>query len=45
MCGTPLYISPEILRGEPYDEKVDQWALGILSYEMMTGSIPFRIKT
>ena len=28
-----------------YDEKIDLWSIGILGYEMMTGSIPFRIKS
>ena len=42
-CGTPLYVSPELLSGNSYDEKIDMWSIGILGYEMMTGSIPFRI--
>lgn len=44
-CGTPLYVSPELLSGQLYDEKVDLWALGILGFEMMTGTIPFKIKS
>ena len=44
-CGTPLYVSPEILNGDAYDEKIDIWAIGVLGYELMTGSIPFRIKS
>lgn len=44
-CGTPLYVSPELLSGKLYDEKVDQWAIGILGFEMMTGNIPFSIKS
>lgn len=44
-CGTPLYVSPELLSGNLYDEKIDMWSIGILGYEMMTGSIPFRIKS
>lgn len=31
-CGTPLYVSPELLSGNRYDEKVDLWAIGILAY-------------
>lgn len=31
-CGTPLYLSPELLKGQRYDEKVDLWAIGILAY-------------
>lgn len=44
-CGSPLYISPELLKGELYDEKVDLWALGILGFELITGTIPFQIVT
>ena len=32
--GTPLYLSPEILRLQPYNQKSDIWALGTLLYEM-----------
>jgi aurora kinase, other len=42
-CGTPLYLSPEILVGDSYDESVDIWALGIMLYEMVLGSGPFKI--
>lgn len=42
-CGTPLYLSPEILQGNSYDEKVDLWAIGIIAYEILCGSSPFSI--
>lgn len=42
-CGTPLYVSPEILKGNKYDEKVDVWALGIMLFEMLFGEDPFKI--
>ena len=42
-CGTPLYISPELLMGGNYDQQVDIWALGVMMYEFVTGRIPFRI--
>ena len=42
-CGTPLYLSPEILVGDSYDESVDIWALGIILYEMVVGEGPFKI--
>ena len=31
-CGTPMYFSPEILEGKPYDFAVDYWSLGVISY-------------
>ena len=43
-CGTPLYISPELLLGNSYDRQVDIWALGVMMYEFLTGKIPFKIQ-
>jgi serine/threonine protein kinase len=42
-CGTPLYISPELLQGGHYDKQVDVWALGVMMFEFLTGRIPFKI--
>lgn len=44
-CGTPLYVSPELLRKKFYDNKVDTWSLGVLSYEVLIGKVPFEIYT
>ena len=44
-CGTPLYVSPEILLGVPYCEKSDNWSVGIFVYELLFGTIPFAIQT
>lgn len=42
LCGSPLYMAPEILRYEKYDAKADLWSVGTVLYEMMTSKPPFR---
>ncbi len=39
--GTLGYVAPEILLQQPYDKSVDVWSLGILSYLLLCGSLPF----
>ena len=39
--GTPYYLSPELCKDMPYDEKSDVWALGVVLYEMTTLRHPF----
>lgn len=42
MCGTPLYMSPEILLGNSYTMYSDIWSFGILSYEIFFGEHPYQ---
>lgn len=39
--GTPHYLSPEIFKGNVYDERADSWALGCVIYEMICSHRPF----
>lgn len=41
MCGTPQYLAPEIIALKAYGKPVDWWALGVIIYEMVAGSLPF----
>lgn len=40
-CGTPEYIAPELVSKEPYNNKVDLWAIGVITYVMLSGYLPF----
>ena len=42
MCGTPVYLAPEIIKEKGHDEKVDIWCIGVLLFELTTGSLPFK---
>ena len=41
VCGTPIYLAPEIIKEQGHDEKVDIWCLGVLLFELSTGGVPF----
>ena len=40
-CGTPLYMSPEMARGQRYSSAADAWAVGCILYELMTLQAPW----
>jgi len=41
MCGTPFYMSPEIMHGKKYDSQADLWSVGIIMYELFYGTHPY----
>lgn len=45
LLGTPSYMAPEQFSGETIDQRVDQWAVGVLLYELVSGRRPFEAST
>jgi len=41
LCGSPLYMAPEILQHQRYDAKADLWSVGTVLFEMIAGRPPF----
>jgi calcium/calmodulin-dependent protein kinase I len=44
-CGTPDYVAPEILLCKPYNNSVDIWSVGIITYILLCGFTPFFAET
>ena len=45
VTGTVQYLAPEQIRGEPADPRSDLYSLGIVTYELLTGRLPFAGET
>ena len=42
VCGTPIYLAPEIIKEQGHDERVDIWCIGVLLFELITANVPFQ---
>ena len=43
LCGSPMYMAPEIINKNGYNIKSDLWSVGIILYEMLHGYTPFKV--
>ncbi|RLN19797.1 serine/threonine-protein kinase ATG1c-like isoform X1 [Panicum miliaceum] len=41
LCGSPLYMAPEVMQAQKYDAKADLWSVGVILYQLVTGIPPF----
>ncbi|KXZ54358.1 hypothetical protein GPECTOR_5g439 [Gonium pectorale] len=41
LCGSPLYMAPEVLQLHRYDARADLWSVGTILFELLTGKPPF----
>ncbi|KAK9885310.1 hypothetical protein WA026_010804 [Henosepilachna vigintioctopunctata] len=41
LCGSPMYMAPEVIMSLKYDEKADLWSIGTIVYQALTGKAPF----
>ncbi|CAN1169489.1 Serine/threonine-protein kinase ATG1t [Linum perenne] len=45
VCGSPLYMAPEVLQFHRYSSKVDMWSIGAILFELLNGHPPFHGRT
>ncbi|XP_041950464.1 hormonally up-regulated neu tumor-associated kinase homolog A [Alosa sapidissima] len=43
-CGSPAYAAPELLAHKKYGPKVDVWSVGVSTFAMLTGTLPFTVE-
>ncbi|PIN11678.1 Serine/threonine protein kinase [Handroanthus impetiginosus] len=41
LCGSPLYMAPEVMQQKKYDAKADLWSVGVILFQLVTGKTPF----
>uniref|UniRef100_A0A8D0CQM0 non-specific serine/threonine protein kinase n=1 Tax=Sander lucioperca TaxID=283035 RepID=A0A8D0CQM0_SANLU len=45
LCGSPMYMAPEVIMSQNYDAKADLWSIGTIVYQCLTGKAPFYAST
>lgn len=45
LCGSPMYMAPEVIMSQNYDAKADLWSIGTIVYQCLTGKAPFHART
>uniref|UniRef100_A0A8P4G600 non-specific serine/threonine protein kinase n=1 Tax=Dicentrarchus labrax TaxID=13489 RepID=A0A8P4G600_DICLA len=43
LCGSPMYMAPEVIMSQHYDAKADLWSIGTIVYQSLTGKAPFHV--
>jgi len=43
-CGTPIYMPPEIVDNKTYSQQCDVWAMGVITYYLLSGAPPFKAR-
>jgi non-specific serine/threonine protein kinase len=44
VCGSPLYMSPELFINRMYDYRTDYWSMGIIFYQIIVGTLPYNAR-
>ena len=39
--GSPVFMAPELVKNQNYNEKVDIWSTGVIVYQLLSGKVPF----
>ncbi|XP_029916782.1 serine/threonine-protein kinase ULK1a [Myripristis murdjan] len=45
LCGSPMYMAPEVIMSQNYDAKADLWSIGTIVFQCLTGKAPFHANT
>ena len=43
LCGSPMYMAPEVIMSQQYGAKADLWSIGTIIYQCLTGKAPFLV--